>query len=614
MKTYIMNIYRKRLLLLSMLALLAIMLCACSDSGNSVPQKGSGISFRLAWPVAKTVASALPPAVVTVRMSIASPYFATISKDFLASDHSGTITGVPSVADVTISFQGFDAYGLPIYRGDVPGLINLVGIDTLNCGTVPMAVVGAAIPTAPASGSVTAVSNSHVDVFWTDNSDNETGFRIERKTGATGNFTHIGAVAANVGTFTDTTVAATTTYYYRVLAGNGIGYSLPTAEVSVMTPEVTYTISGTITSAGVPLAGVAVSMSGSTTPVVTDTEGKFVLTGARNGISYVVTPSRSGYDIAAQTVPVAGNDVVAVNFIATANSTPAAPSALSATVASASTIALSWHDNAQNEAGYLVERGTVSGSFAPIATLAADATQYVDVSLHAGTTYYYRILASNALGTAQSAEVSATTLAAASSFTPVMVQVPGGTYSKGNASSATVNTFYIGKYEVTQREWSQVMLANPSLNVCLDCPVERVSWQDVQAFVTKLNQLSGKTYRLPTDTEWEYAARYGGMDLLYSGSNVAGDVAWFKNNSLLVTHVRGGKSPNALGLYDMSGNVGEWVSDLYETPPDSSYTYRVMRGGWSTGVESQLLVITRAFYAEVKNSAYIGFRLASDTP
>jgi len=155
-----------------------------------------------------------------------------------------------------------------------------------------------------------------------------------------------------------------------------------------------------------------------------------------------------------------------------------------------------------------------------------------------------------------------------------MVAVKGGTFQMGSndgpddekpVHTVTLSNFYIGKYEVTQKQWKAVMGNNPSLFKGDDLPVENVSWHDVQEFLRKLNQITGKDYRLPTEAEWEYAARGGDKSLgyQYSGSNNINEVAWYDSNSNLKPHPVGQKAPNELSIYDMSGNVSEWCSDWY---------------------------------------------------
>jgi formylglycine-generating enzyme required for sulfatase activity len=181
-----------------------------------------------------------------------------------------------------------------------------------------------------------------------------------------------------------------------------------------------------------------------------------------------------------------------------------------------------------------------------------------------------------------------------------VIFVEGGTFQMGSSSgdddekpvhSVTLSSFNIGKYEVTQAQWKAVMGSNPSnFSGCDNCPVESVSWNDVQDFFRKLNAQTGKNYRLPTEAEWEYSAKGGKQSrgYTYSGSNDLGAVAWYTENSGSKTHAVGGKQANELGIYDMTGNVMEWCSDRYgiyssysETNPTgaSSGQYHVLRGG-----------------------------------
>ena len=185
-----------------------------------------------------------------------------------------------------------------------------------------------------------------------------------------------------------------------------------------------------------------------------------------------------------------------------------------------------------------------------------------------------------------------------------MVKVQGGTFTMGAtpeqgndaasdekpAHQVTLSDYYIGRYEVTQKEWQAVMGYNPSYNEGDNLPVEQVSWNDCQDFINKLNQLTGLKFRLPSEAQWEYAARGGkhSRGFKYSGSDNIGDVAWYDENSGSTTPQVGTKQPNELGIYDMSGNVWEWCGDWYgsysssdqvnPTGP-SSGSYRVLRGG-----------------------------------
>ncbi len=186
--------------------------------------------------------------------------------------------------------------------------------------------------------------------------------------------------------------------------------------------------------------------------------------------------------------------------------------------------------------------------------------------------------------------------------------------------SVILSDYYIGKYEVTQAQWEAVMGSNPSEFKGDNLPVERVSWEDIQKFIAKLNQKTGKTYRLPTEAEWEYAARGGNKSqgYKYAGSNEIGEVAWYNVNSGDATHPVGQKQPNELGLYDMTGNVWEWCQDWYGAYSSGSRTNptgpasgssRVLRGGsWSSSARD-----CRVSYRRDRKSSYggifYGFRL-----
>lgn len=181
-----------------------------------------------------------------------------------------------------------------------------------------------------------------------------------------------------------------------------------------------------------------------------------------------------------------------------------------------------------------------------------------------------------------------------------------------NIEMVTIGNFAIGKYDITQAQWVAIMGSNPSAHKgCDNCPVENVSWNDVYEFIQKLNNITGKNYRLPTDAEWDFAAKGGRKthNYKYAGSNDIKTVAWYNGNSSNTTHPVGQKQPNELGIYDLSGNVLQWCSDSY----DSSQQYRVIRGGGWYGDPAFGDIAYRSYYTPGNRLRYIGFRIASTT-
>ena len=172
---------------------------------------------------------------------------------------------------------------------------------------------------------------------------------------------------------------------------------------------------------------------------------------------------------------------------------------------------------------------------------------------------------------------------------------------------ADIHDFYIGKYEVTQTQWQTIMGYNPSKFKGDNLPVEMVSWEEAQAFISRLNARTGRNYRLPAEIEWEYAARGGSKkrNYEYSGSNKIYDVAWFSKNSAKRTHTVGTKQPNELGIYDMSGNVAEWCLDLCYT----NKRLRVLRGGSWRSIELYCRVSHNYSGNPKMRNAYSGFRI-----
>ena len=212
-----------------------------------------------------------------------------------------------------------------------------------------------------------------------------------------------------------------------------------------------------------------------------------------------------------------------------------------------------------------------------------------------------------------------------------MVLVEGGTFSMGSSDkdpwaneipshNVTLSNYYIGQTEVTQGLWKAVMGNNPSEYQGDDFPVNCVSWNDCQLFISKLNNMTGKHFRLPTEAEWEFAAKGGNNShgYKYSGSNNVDEVAWVKENSDKKPHPVGTKSANELGVYDMSGSVNEWCNDWFDyytdeaqiNPLGPSKGYeRVVRGGSWIGWENESLISRRYKICEQFGRFTTGFRL-----
>lgn len=295
------------------------------------------------------------------------------------------------------------------------------------------------------------------------------------------------------------------------------------------------------------------------------------------------------------------------------------------------------------------------------------------------TTYYVRAYATNSVGTAYGNEISfMTSSSGTSSGTITMKNMTGGTFSRGCTTTlgavnfdpycgsvempvhtVTLSAFQIGETEVTQADWLTIMESNPSSNTnpaCLQCPVENVSWYDAIVFCNRLSEANGLTpcyykdasysepygkfgslwylsntgdvfwnstangYRLPTEAEWEFAARGGSSTNIYSGSNNSNDVAWYDTNSGNRTKTVKLKSPNDLGMYDMSGNVYEWCWDIHGTYPSSPQTdpkglstgyERVFRGG-SYYIDLSYCRVAWRLHGFGPNlrRGFLGFRLA----
>lgn len=218
-------------------------------------------------------------------------------------------------------------------------------------------------------------------------------------------------------------------------------------------------------------------------------------------------------------------------------------------------------------------------------------------------------------------------------FEGQMQQIPAGTFEMGCTEAdgkcqekempvhkVNISAFQMAKFEVTQAQWKYVMGSSPGFfKNCEECPIEWVTRSEIEAFLRKMKEKTGKSYRLPTEAEWEYAAR-SGEKMPYSGSENLEEVAWYKGNSGQKTQPVGKKKPNKFGLYDMSGNVSEWCMDYYESgfytksetenPCNKMVSkYYIMRGGsWLSG-DGACRCAWRGWVSGESNNYDLGFRV-----
>ena len=434
--------------------------------------------------------------------------------------------------------------------------------------------------TTPSGLKATVVSSTHIDLSWVDNSNYENDFLIERKTGSGGTFTPIGTVGAGEYSYSDTGLNCATTYYYRVRAW------VPAINGMMQT--------------------------------------KF------SGYSNKVSASTQACAI------------------------PAAPSNLQATPVVSGQTFLFWKDNSDNsdkEKGFKIERKTgAGGTYSLIQTTAADVNFYSDTGLSTETIYYYRVYAYNSTGNSgYSNEVSAPTQAQP----PIgsMASIPAGCFFMGDAfgegfpdelpvHNVCLSAFQMDIYLVTNAQYKACMDAggctapgnitsatrpsyygNPTYN---NFPVINVSWPQANAFCTWAGG------RLPMEAEWEYSARGGLSGQRYPWGNTApvctllavnGAQTW--DCSLHDTMPVWSFAANGYGLYDMAGNVWEWVNDYYDSgyylvspqndPPGlSSGVYRVFRGGsWLSWNPTDLRVANRDHQLPPSSQlGFLGFRCA----
>jgi len=555
---------------------------ACGDTDQSSSDTGS-ISFSIEWRGAPTIKDAAG-SVVTRALDCVASGVATVeaeiydeNNDYLVSGgpwncsaHAGTIKNVPEGSNRKAVILGKDSSDAIVYQGEKTG-INVAADQTTNAGVITTA---SAIPT-----NVSAtVGDGQVTISW-DSVALATYYKIYWAT-----WSGVSKTSYEDTTNSGSSTNPDTTIFERVLSYNGHTYA---ATKSNMTWEEADTLSN-------QHGGYLVTINDAQeNTFLTDNYSSFI---SELWIGYNVRDNEdtwvwangetSTYTSWATYEPndVDGEDCAVIN----------APG--------------DWNDvTCTNNSSYaIVEWGA--------------ATSYTHTGLTNGTTYYYVVTAVNDYGESdESSEVNTTPSSTSSAYTNSLGMsfqlIPAGTFTMGSPldeagrdddetqHQVTLTQFYIQTTEVTQNQWITVMGSNPSsFSGCSDCPVEQVSWNDVQTFITNLNNQGEGIYRLPTEAEWKYAARAGSTTAFANGdityyadmieckydSNLDA-MGWYCYNSSSTQSV-GQKDPNAWGLYDMHGNVYEWCEDWYGTYPLSSVTdptgplsgsYRVFRGaGW----------------------------------
>ncbi|MGE5315230.1 MAG: SUMF1/EgtB/PvdO family nonheme iron enzyme [Acidobacteriota bacterium] len=310
-----------------------------------------------------------------------------------------------------------------------------------------------------------------------------------------------------------------------------------------------------------------------------------------------------------------------------------APSDMKIVSFASGAVSLTWKDNSDIETGFYIERAVDASAFTVVDSTGANVqSKTLSAPLDSAKTYAYRIVAHTASRRSAASNQFARSLGN-------WVYVAGGTFQMGRNDGysderpvhvVTVSGFYISKYEVTVKEFRRYTDAMkkgfpqaPSWGWSDEAPIVNVTWNDAVAYCKWLDSTTGSGARLPTEAEWEFAARGGNSSqhFRYSGSNTIGDVAWYYLNAGRITHRIGTKLPNELGLYDMSGNAWEWVSDWhgsYSWTPvmnpkgAGTGTNKVFRGGseFDYGLaENECRVETRYVYTPGSKSDDGGFRV-----
>ncbi|MCX5868555.1 MAG: SUMF1/EgtB/PvdO family nonheme iron enzyme [Proteobacteria bacterium] len=521
-------------------------------------------------------------------------------------------------------------------------------------------------PTAPSGLTATAVSATQINLSWADNSSNEDGFKIERKTGVAGTYSQITSVGIGVTNYQDSGLICETTYFYRARAFNSVGDSNYSNEIGMMAGDCPLTVPtapSNLTSTVISYSRINIYWVDNSNNEErfkierkTGVGGTYVQIGTVS--AGVATYNNTGltcetnYYYRVRAYNSAGDSSFSVEINSTTSAcpltSPIAPSNLQATAVSSSQIDLAWTDNSNNENGFKIERKTgPGGTYSLIYTTVSNATSYSNTSLSPSTTYYYRVYSYNSAGNSSfSSVVYATTQCMATSET---VCIPQGCFNMGDAfnegdsserpvHNVCISAFELDIYEVTNARYKQCVDAGECIAPQLissntrssyygnstydNFPMIYVDWFEAKAYC----QWAG--LRLPTEAEWEYAAR-GGLEgkrypwgdndptCTLGASNGAQYVPCSPDDTIEV----GSFAANGYGLYDMSGNVLEWVNDWYgegyysssptnDPQGSGSGTARLFRGGnWiDAAYPYSLRVAYRSVNGPGMSDKSLGFR------
>ncbi|MFH0733161.1 MAG: SUMF1/EgtB/PvdO family nonheme iron enzyme [bacterium] len=491
---------------------------------------------------------------------------------------------------------------------------------------------------APTNLQITNFIDTEIVLAWTDNSSLETSFEIEKSEDGIV-FSLAKTIGANLTTATiEGTYLTTKQYYFRVRGKTSVNYSGYTNTVnSIIQFNAPTNLYITNFAESIVVLSWADNSNYESGFEIEKSEDGIVFSLAKTIGANLTTATIEGIYLTTKQYYFRVRGKTSVNYSGytnTANSTLQfnAPTNLKITIFVESEAVLTWTDNSNYETGFEIYKSSDGINYSLEKTVPANTTSAnIPGTYPSLERFYFKIRAKSNYNNSKYSVV-----VTGCNINPEMVTVSGGTFNMGNNGypgytnerpehAVTLNSYKIGKYEVTQKLWVAVFGTNPSYFKGDNLPVEQVSWDDIQIFITNLNQKTGKHFRLPTEAEWEFAARGGNSSngFTYSGSNTIGDVAWYRGNCSSKTHIVGIKQANELGLFDMSGNVWEWVNDWYSdtyysiSPSNnpqgpSSGMYRVLRGGSWFGADFVCHSVTRYWNTPNVTSSSIGFRLAED--